>query len=66
MRGRSDRSLIKIYKDLMVTKRELIDLRESISQTIRSIKQSDQLPKKRDHPQSCSICDLQLNPGISH
>lgn len=37
-----ERSLIKIYKDLMVTKRDLIDLRESITSTINSIRESDQ------------------------
>ena len=37
----SDRPLIKIYKDLMVTKRDLIDLRESITHTIHSIRHSD-------------------------
>lgn len=37
-----ERSLIKIYKDLMVTKRDLIDLKESITSTINSIRESDQ------------------------
>ena len=31
-----------IYKDLMVAKRELLDLRESINKTMRSIRESDQ------------------------
>ena len=44
-----ERPLIKIYKDLMVTKRDLIDLRESITQTIHSIKHSDrEILKIRD------------------
>lgn len=38
---RAERSLIKIYKDIMITKRDLIDLRESITQTINSIRDSD-------------------------
>lgn len=42
MERQEERSLIKIYKDLMVTKRDLIDLRESITSTINSIRESDQ------------------------
>lgn len=45
-RADRDRPLIKIYKDLMVTKRDLIDLRESITNTIQSIKHSDDAIRK--------------------
>ena len=45
---RKDRSLIKMYKDLMVTKRDLVDLRESITNTIQSIRDSDEQMKKID------------------
>lgn len=45
---RKDRSLIKMYKDLMVTKRDLVDLRESITNTIQSIRDSDAQMKKID------------------
>ena len=38
---RIDNSLAKVYKDLMVTRRELIDLKTSISKTIREIKEID-------------------------
>jgi len=41
MSRRRDKSLIKLYKDLMITRRDLIDLRESINHTINSIKDSD-------------------------
>jgi hypothetical protein len=41
MSRRRDKSLIKLYKDLMITRRDLIDLRESINNTIHSIKESD-------------------------
>lgn len=41
MMRRQDRSMVKIYKDLMITRRDLIDLRTSISNTIESIKHSD-------------------------
>jgi hypothetical protein len=41
MERKKDKSLIKLYKDLMITRRDLIDLRESISNTINSIKVSD-------------------------
>ena len=38
--GRERRS--KIFKDLMITRRDLADLRESIHNNFRSIKHSDQ------------------------
>ncbi len=46
MMRRQDRSMVKIYKDLMITRRDLIDLRNSISNTLESIKQSDVQLKK--------------------
>ena len=36
-----DRSLAKMYKDLMITKRDLADLKQSITNTINSIRQAD-------------------------
>ena len=50
---RQDRSMVKIYKDLMITRRDLIDLRNSISNTLESIKHSDvQLKKVEDQRKS--------------
>jgi hypothetical protein len=46
MDRKKDRSLVKLYKDLMITKRDLIDLRESINNTINSIKESDEQMKR--------------------
>ncbi len=39
MRRRTDKSLVKIYKDLMISKRELSDLRQSITKTLYGLKQ---------------------------
>lgn len=50
---RPERSMVKIYKDLMITRRDLIDLRTSISNTLETIKQSDvQLKKIEDQRKS--------------
>ena len=45
---RKDRSIVKMYKDLMVTKRDLVDLRESITNTLQSIRDSDRLMQQLD------------------
>ena len=63
-RQRNDRPMIKIYKDLMVTKRDLIDLRESITNTIKSIKEADRGSKE---PRGkCNQCGDRLNPAEGH
>jgi len=67
---KNDRSLIKIYKDLMVTKRDLIDLRESISNTIASIQNSDRVHQEMaSHLRKglfCDKCGQRNNPAAPH
>jgi hypothetical protein len=54
VRRRGEKSLAKIYKDLMITKRELSDLRESIAQTLFDLKQP--MPKHSPAIRNKKIC----------
>ena len=59
--------MIKIYKDLLVTKRDLIDLRESINQTIRSIRNSDRaINHMQEGERRCRYCRKEVNPAEGH
>lgn len=60
-----DRPLIKIYKDLMVTKRDLIDLRESITHTIQSIRHSDEAIRQI-RARRCQECGDLLQAAEGH
>jgi RNase P subunit RPR2 len=65
--ARLERPLFKIYKDLMVTKRDLIDLRESITQTILDIRQSDRTFRRANQKRKvCQKCKKALNPAEGH
>jgi ribosomal protein L37E len=63
-----DKSLVKIYKDLMVTKRELTDLRESIAFTLSSLKQP--MPKNpsaiHTKKKICFSCGVSHEPAAPH
>ena len=39
MSRRPDKCLVKLYKDLLISKRELIDLRQSVSKTLYGLNQ---------------------------
>lgn len=57
---------INIFKDLMVTRRDLNDLRESLQNTFKSVKHSDQMimhieDKRRMHNQH-----IQSAPQVNH
>ena len=40
MNRRADKSMVKMYKDLIISKRELIDLRQSVSKTLHGLNQA--------------------------
>jgi len=65
-----DRSLVKIYKDLMITKRDLIDLRESINNTLKFIKHSDimiqDIETSRTGMLVCRSCGKYQSPAVPH
>lgn len=47
MRNRKqEKSLTRVYKDILVTKRQLIDLRQSISKTIIDFRAEEKRHKK--------------------
>lgn len=58
MSRRGDKSLVKIYKDLLISKRELIDLRQSISKTLTGLKQpaGKNLPQVKAGKKICLAC----------
>lgn len=68
MYRRGDKSMVRVYKDLMVTKRELTDLRQSITQTLCGLKQ-----KMIRHPGAiyhkkkiCFSCGASHDPAAPH
>jgi len=66
---RKNQSLIRAYKDLAVTKRDLIDLRESIAQTIKEIKHTDDILREMNAKRVFSIChrcEIFHSPALPH
>jgi hypothetical protein len=68
MNTKANKSLVKIYKDLLISKRELTDLRQSITKTIYGFRHpmtknpaTIQIKKKM-----CSGCGIFYEPAAAH
>lgn len=68
MSRRGDKSLVKIYKDLLISKRELIDLRQSITKTLSGLKppQPKNLAAIKKSKKVCLACHQHFEPAIAH
>lgn len=55
---RVDRSMTKIYKDLIVSKRELSDIRQSISKTLHALRQVKNVSVLAPKKKICPLCGL--------
>lgn len=64
-----DRSLVRIYKDLMVSKRELTDLRQSVNKTIKGLNKPYKkfpAPAPEPRPKMCYNCGVYCEAAAPH